>query len=382
MPEPVKIEGNLHWEQPGLASGIWTAQGLWMTTHSLDAPVLYVRVYMQTDGYDTLTWWIEEYVDGDSTYWTGIEEPEGLASIELTVNGADMDWSVVIAGVEHQTGSFVGGASETWFPGIAHDANNTPTEKEARNLGTVITFDDASTRSFDWATESQINGWTRDYGYPFYWETGFLAEAYPGLSLGIGGWYSYPGITPDITAAGSVSACLQSPGITRRVMSDANGQLYEEFNANGGWSAVLTSANTDAAPEVMYLGATGAQLGLVWQRDTNIVATTSDGRVAAGWGPVQTVRAGRDYPTACVIKPSHDVYCIAYQSDGIAKGQRLAWDGTDWTVGAEVTVKSSGVNDERGHVRQLPDGRLVYVYTNTNEDIVSVQSTDAGATWA
>jgi len=96
---------------------------------------------------------------------------------------------------------------------------------------------------------------------------------------------------------------------------------------------------------------------------------------------MSTISTSRKYPTHCVIGPTKDLYVCHYQSDNIATGRRLAWDGSGYTPGAEVTVVGSGVAQLRGHVQQLPNGDLDFVYVDTGGSILLATSTDAGATW-
>lgn len=308
-----------------------------------------------------------------------ITEGPGVARITLTDNGADTDWAVTVDGVEIATGSMTGTAGATWTASLRTSCEGASTVGQTRCYRFAAETPSAYSWSYPWNNAAELADW---------------AEAIPGVVLGSGyltdpnnvfrAYWIYKGLVVTETVL-EVSACIAPPGILRRAKTygPVTGDLATEYVA-GGYVDVLTSNSDDRHPEIRFIDAPGAALAMAWQRDADIVLATGNGSpLAGGWGTVQTVRASRAKPTMCVLAPSHDLYLIHLggNSNDIAYGQTLAWNGSSYDIGSEVTV-ATDADDERGEIVQEPGGVLVYAYRTGADAVAILSSPDRGDTWA
>jgi hypothetical protein len=238
-----------------------------------------------------------------------------------------------------------------------------------------------TTTTWPWDDVAELVGWTQN------------GDAALEVS---GGQLLLPSQTPQVyigsiirtyaEATPTLSATLQAPGILRRAMA-TGGSISTDYEL--GADTAILSGTADKHPEILALNASSAALAMVFQRDeqgeSNVYYSTGGGAEAAGaWGTVQQVRAARAYPCACVLKPTHDAYVIAYNSADISSyGQRLAWNGSSYDIGSEVTVVNGTAAAERGAVAwDAGKGRLHFTYADTDGAVQILTSDDCGATWA
>lgn len=181
----------------------------------------------------------------------------------------------------------------------------------------------------------------------------------------------------------ALTALLSPPSIQRVAAVSGAGGLQDRY-ASGALADILTGSTADNHPELLHVGAGAHHLGLVWQRSNDIAMTTGTGVPGAGGWPntVQTVALDRSKPTACVINPTHDVGLAYLQSGSIALFCPASWANGSYALGTESIISSGGVASERGQILWTPQGSLIYVYRNTDGDIVTKQSTDRGNTWS
>lgn len=296
----------------------------------------------------------------------------GTVRINISAAGANYAYSVTVDGDEIDSGTFAAVASGLWAVYLTGQGD------ADRNTETTIEFPGGAKRIYPWDAASELDAWTNNPGSDLPdLAGGYITQHAGGTAYLI---YQYP--TPQTFI--ELSACIAAPGILRRAVTrGTTGDLATQY-VSDDYVDVLTGTNADRHPELRFIDAPSAALAMCWQRDADVVLATGNGSpLAGGWGTVQTVRASRAKPTMCVLVPSHDLYLIHLggNSNDIAYGQTLAWNGSSYTISSEVTV-ATDADDERGEIVQEPGGVLVYAYRTSADAVAILRSTDRGDTWA
>jgi uncharacterized Zn-binding protein involved in type VI secretion len=342
------------------------------------------RVYLMTPSGDNSAYF-HFHTDGSGPRWTyfvagttgSVSGANGTGRLTFAENGDDVDWEFLVDGVSKATGALTGGASYEWsrvaivlMAGVGYDWT--------RNLRIAVT---ASGVGYEWLWDatSELDDWTT-------WSPFYQAPQVTGGYLGLQASNSNAGVYKDFVGSPTLSATIQAPGILRRAMA-TGGSISTDYEL--GADTAILSGTADKHPEILALNASSAALAMVFQRDeqgeSNVYYSTGGGAEAAGaWGTVQQVRAARAHPCACVLKPTHDAYVIAYNSADLSSyGQRLAWNGSSYDIGSEVTVVNGTAAAERGAVAwDAGKGRLHFTYADTDGAVQILTSDDCGATWA
>jgi hypothetical protein len=296
----------------------------------------------------------------------------GTMRMELTAVGDDVQW-VATCPSGTASGTAVGAnATGSWNEVLLGGVS--ATYGYSRFLSTSI--DHGITSTYPWDDNSEIDDWP--ISKPEFFEVSGGA-----LQLVSGKTNGAMGQQFTTVALGAISSALSPPSIQRLVAVGGAGQMQDRY-ASGALADILTGSIADNHPELLHVGAGAHHLGLVWQRSNDIAMTTGTGVPGAGGWPntVQTVALDRSKPTACVISPTHDVGLAYLQSGSIALFCPASWANGSYALGTESIIASGGVASERGQILWTPQGSLIYVYRNTDGDIVTKQSTDRGNTWS
>lgn len=315
-------------------------------------------------------YWQYAYLGGNGTFTGG----NGVVRLELTENGSDIDYEILLDSVSKVSGTMIG-------------ANDTNTADQVGLLGASTINGGATGTSYNYNT--YIITRLRAVTYP--WDDAAELNDWSELNADVTGGYltwdsgqAAPGYTcyQAWVAPPTLSACLVAPGIYRRAVESA-GSVQTFYESSGG--TPILSGSADLHPELLPLNASGAALALTFQRGANTCYAIGGGNESAGaWGTVQTIAADRTCPTACVLEPSHDLFVVDVDgSTNIAWGRRLSWNGTSFDIGTEGIVSSGDVAAERGQVLwSAAKGRLYFSYPDTSGVEKLLVSDNAGLAWA
>jgi hypothetical protein len=298
---------------------------------------------------------------------------DGVASVELTENGQDVDYAIVCP-----AGTVTGTVADGTLASLNEASvaiHNTlyANDQSAGHYGYVDVTHGIIT-AYPWDNDDELVDW--DDSETWYTSGGYLFASDWSWST------IYQSFTHQDPVHG-LTALLSPPAIQRVVASQGTGQLQDRY-ASGALADILTGSLVDDHPELLHLGAGAHHLGLVWQRGDDIAMTTGTGVPGIGGWPqtVQTVALDRSHPTACVIDPTLDAYMAYLQSGSIALGCPASWSNGSFAMGTETIISSGDVATERGQLLWTPQAKLLYVYRDTSGAVVIRESADRGKSWA